>query len=993
MEIESIPGYRIVRPLGSGGAATVYLAVQESLEREVALKVIPVVGAETGDMAERFRREARTVAGLRHRNIVGVYDVGTVAGALYLSMEYLAGGSLRVRGPGGLDPDACVGIVADVASALQHAHVMGIVHRDIKPQNIMFREDGTTVLTDFGIAKVSGVSELTQSGTVLGTPYYMSPEQAQGRQVDGRSDLYSLGVVFYWMLTGHHPFTSDEPLGQLLKHITEPAPPLPPGFERYQPVVDRLLAKSPDARYQTGGELVEALDAVRAPGSQAPPARPPATRPEPAVPVPWAEPPAPDAYGGPVRSARGLSLGPGGPLAVLAELFRRIVAFIRSRLDPVQERVPRVSVPTDEHTPEAGPRPRTPIPPRAPEPAPPPDERTMDVAPQPDERTMEVAPQPDERTMETAPQPPVEATVILPPAAWEPGAGESGAAPEDAPTTDETRVLRVDPGTAHGGVDLPVALNIVHAREANRVGTHVPCRSFPFAIGRAEGTDLSFPTDPNLSRRHAEIDVDAEGFVIRDLGSSNGLYVNGRHLQGGTEPLLFGSSIALSRHTTLTFVADLPALPDLSGRRLADRYLLQERLHESIKAVTYLAKDVRLPRSLALKIFQPGLLRLSRYRGEFLGLAELAAHLQHPHIVRVLDFGEVPAPPDLEVDTLPYLCMEFMEGGNLARRLEENATPPLDDVTAWLRRLADALDHAHRNEVIHGDIKPACVVFDREGRPYLTDFAFASRRAGSGAVPSPTVLGSPSYMAPERWDGEPPSEASDQYSLAVLAYVMLTGTRPFEGQSDPEVRRRNFMRGPFPAHEEALRAGRENVSKAVTDVLARGLSVDPPERFESVLAFSDAFQSALTERRRDRPRVFLSYQRAASSGWAHHFRDKLEGVHLLSVFVDTLAQDGAPRIPDRLREEITGCDVFVCLLAPSTLASDWVRQEIRIAVESGKPMVPVFHEEFRPDENQSRGDASVDALLAYDAVHLLDRRNIHVEHTITELAQRVRKLV
>ncbi len=360
----------------------------------------------------------------------------------------------------------------------------------------------------------------------------------------------------------------------------------------------------------------------------------------------------------------------------------------------------------------------------------------------------------------------------------------------------------------------------------------------------------------------------------------------------------------------------------------------------------------------------------------------------------MLDFGEVPAPPDLEVDTLPYLCTEFMEGGNLARRLDANATPPLADLISWTRRLADALDHAHRNEVVHGDIKPACVVFDRDDRPYLTDFAFASRRSGTDPDASSAVLGSPAYVAPERWAGHAPTEATDQYSLAVLAYVMLTGTRPFEGQADPEVRRRNFLRGPFPAHDEAVRAGREGVPRAVTDVLARGLSVDPLDRFESVLDFSEAFERALTLRRgRDRPRVFLSYQRAASSGWAHHFRDKLESVHLVSVFVDTLAKDGAPRIPDRLREEITGCDVFVCLLAPETLTSDWVRQEIQIAVESGKPMVPVFHEEFRPGEDQAHGDADVEALLAYDAVHLLDRRNIHVEHTITELAERIRKLI
>ncbi len=467
METESIPGYRIVRQIGRGGAATVYLAVQESLEREVALKVIPGAGDDTGDVAERFRREARTLAGLTHRNIVNVFDVGTVDGALYLSMEHLAGGSLRARDPGSLAPDESAGIVSDVAAALQHAHDMGIVHRDIKPQNIMFREDGTTVLTDFGIAKVAGASELTQNNTVIGTPYYMSPEQAKSAQVDGRSDLYSLGVVFYWLLVGRHPFESDSPFGQMMKHLTEPVPRLPAEVARFQPVIDRLMAKDPEERYQRGQDLVDALDVLASveprgrPGAPPPPSTDPAPKP---------------------------------PGLAAARVGGGVV----------------MPAPSVEESPS-------------------------------------------------------EATQILPPTAWKPDGEDGGSGGVGAASMDETRLLRFGSGaTTHPGGDLPVALAVVSAREAGRVGARIPCGAFPFVIGRTEGADLSFPSDPNLSRKHVVIDVDADGFVIRDL-STNGIYLNGRHLRGGSEPLLFGSSIVLSRTTSLSFVTDLPALPDLSG--------------------------------------------------------------------------------------------------------------------------------------------------------------------------------------------------------------------------------------------------------------------------------------------------------------------------------------------------------------------------------------------------------------------------------------------
>jgi serine/threonine protein kinase len=534
-------------------------------------------------------------------------------------------------------------------------------------------------------------------------------------------------------------------------------------------------------------------------------------------------------------------------------------------------------------------------------------------------------------------------------------------------------------------------LTITHAADARQQGSRVSCDHFPFTIGRAESADLSMPADRALSRTHVSIDRDEAGFVIQDL-SSNGVYLNGRHIKGVTEPLVFGTTIVLSKETILTFVADLPVLPDLSGHVLNDRYILGDRIHQGMKGATYSARDNRLPRPLAVKVFAPALLQLEHYRSEFMRQAELAARLQHPSVCRVLDFGEAGIRELADLGPLSYLCLEYMEGGNLSGRLEAESLPPMDTILSWIERLAEALDHAHRNGVVHGDLKPACIVFDREERPYLTDFALGSSR---DSEPAAAVLGTPAYMAPERWAGDHATEETDQYSLAVLAYLVVTGTRPHEGQSDPDVRQRNFRRGPPAAHEEALRSGRDDVSPALSAVLEKALSVDPAKRYPTVLEFGQAFARAIRNpgRRHSQPRIFISYQRESSAGWAVLFAHQLQTDHSFSVFVDTLAKDGAPTIPDRIRQEISECDVFVCFLAPKTLESSWVRQEITIAVQEGKPMVPIYHEDFRSSDEERHQDDTIRRLLSYDAVQLLDRRNIHVEYSITDLVHRIRKFV
>ena len=263
--IQDIPGYEMISELGEGGMATVYLAIQHSLDRKVAIKVMRrELRAGSGPMPEferRFLLEGRTMAKLPHRNIVAVYDIVTRDDIAYISMELLEGGTLSERMRSGVSLGEAIGIVVQLANGLEFAHKNGVIHRDLKPSNVMFRDATTPVLTDFGIAKQSDVlaSRITQTGLVLGTPTYMSPEQASGREIDGRADQYALGILFYEMLTGRPPFTGENPMAVLMGHALQPPPPLPDDLAPLQPIFDRMLAKEPNDRFANLQDFVKAL--------------------------------------------------------------------------------------------------------------------------------------------------------------------------------------------------------------------------------------------------------------------------------------------------------------------------------------------------------------------------------------------------------------------------------------------------------------------------------------------------------------------------------------------------------------------------------------------------------------------------------------------------------------------------------------------------------------------------------------------------------------
>src|SRR5262245_28919503 len=259
--------YRIVRKLGSGGMANVYLAEDEDLGRRVAIKILNERYANDDLFIERFRREAKSAAALSHPNIVSVYDRGEAEGTYYIAMEVIEGRSLKelimTRGP--LPIEEALAYTHEILEALRFAHRHGIIHRDIKPHNILIGE--RLKVTDFGIAR-AGASQMTEAGSIMGTAQYLSPEQARGAPVTASSDLYSVGIVLYEMLTGKVPFTGDSAIEIAMKHLNDaPKPPSkirPEIPEELDQVVLRALAKNPEDRYQTAEEFSEDLHRVEA---------------------------------------------------------------------------------------------------------------------------------------------------------------------------------------------------------------------------------------------------------------------------------------------------------------------------------------------------------------------------------------------------------------------------------------------------------------------------------------------------------------------------------------------------------------------------------------------------------------------------------------------------------------------------------------------------------------------------------------------------------
>lgn len=1070
--------YELLEFLG-GGMSHVYRAVDPVIGRTVAVKVLTDEGCRDEEAKARFLAEARAAGKITHDNIISIYDFGEDnQGRPFMVMEFLRGEDLRdaiKRGHTG-DLNSKLRIALQVAGGLNYIHARGIVHRDIKPENIHIAETGAVKLMDFGIAKTELLS-MTRAGYVLGTPFYMAPEQVTGQKVTQSVDVYAFGLLVFELITGRKPINGETVERVFYSILHEPID-LAPLAEAGAPhelvdLVAHCTEKNPADRFRSFEEIVTRIEALLAE------VRPPKA----AI--------APTGPAAPGRTFQLRKIGivsgvVGAALFGAALVFGPFWGFIglvvfasalgvwlvverffggehRPRMQTLDLAVPDAPPVTKAARTRAKP-PTSPVPTPVLAPRPPSEGSTnAEPAVEPGEFTRMFQAGPAPSSPPSAPQPPTSPSagpaeylrtpiprLPVPPSAKPlgskpaltrafeaplsgapaapspeapsperaelgefthvfqttpkpndpfPAAATAACAPAGMPSAERvpefTQMFRVPgekgrPGTETAALEVvaDVSLIISNCGDIAHIGKVFKLDHFPFRIGRPGG-DLSLPFDPAISREHAEVDFTSGGFTIRDLGTSNGTFVNGQRLSPGQpQPLLFGGRILLGSNTELTFVSnELVDLPDLTGWVIGGRYKLLETLFASAKSVMYRAEDIKLPQFVGVKILSPGLSRHPGYREQFEQESKVACRLRHPGICRVLDYGETDLPG---ASRSLYICMEYLEGHSLGQMIAAGTPFELDRVAWWLEKVADVLDYVHSQGIVHGALKPSAVLFDSHGNPYLADFALA---VSAKDKPHHTLIGSPAFLAPEQWENAPSLPATDQYSLAGLTYLMVTGVHAYEGQEHPAVRKRNLMRSPIPAHEMAAQNGRHGVPQSVSRVLQLALSKDPEGRFASTKEFAREFQEAVRNpAARGLPLVFLSYQRKTGSPWTILLRENLERDYGCKLFVDVEQRDTGGPFPKRLEREIERCDVFVCLLASTTLDSDWVRREIEVAHRSEKPMVPVFQESFKfPAEIQNL-DPSLQALLQCDGVKFLDEQNLFLAEAIAWLGRVIRTL-
>jgi serine/threonine protein kinase len=963
-----IGDFKVIQELGSGGMGRVYLAEDPRLRRRVAIKTFQRHDSGgPSDLLERFKREAVAQARLQHPNIVPLYSFGEEGDLLYLVMPFVDGTPLQevIRRDGKLPLDTVKTVFQEVAAALDHAHQSGVIHRDLKPSNIMISREGVAQLMDFGIARLSSSLESdarTVPGFVIGTPQYLSPEAIRGGEIGPQADVFGLGVVVYEMLCGRRPFEADNTTSLLFSIVSSEPPPIrqerPEAGAALENAVKRALEKDPSRRFQTAGDFYRAAfgdaatsDEPRAEASSAEDAGEGAKRPR----SPEME---------EVSPLRGGSGTWKLVAAVIAAPGILVVSWFYGLVVPAVALIVAAGLVLGALTW------RRPVPaPRSP------SRSTARTGPLEVPAPLSTPQENPSTVLEPRPS-------LVPPPPAEDAATRS-------PSGDATLMFPRPSATASPSPRMQLVVTASADRRLNAVS--IPITHFPFRIGRT-GCDLDV-ADPGLSREHAILESESGGYFIRDSGSRNGTYLDGRRLPPSQRVVLpYGASIRLSQATTLSFHLIEPApLPDLSGVVVENRYRLVRLLRAGSKSALYEATDEKLGQQMAIKVLHPQLADTPGYTLQFEREAKTAASLSHSAICGVQDFGStLIAPSGGSPFRTQYLCMKLMEGGSLAAKIEEKTPVAVQECLRWCRRIAEALEAAHGEQIVHGGIKPSSIVFDRFGQAYLADFATSSR---VGSEKGGTILGAPAYLAPEQWDGREATPRTDQYSLAAVIYRILAGEPVFEGQEYPEVRRRNFARGPVSAHVLAEQNGMAAFPKAVSASLARALSVEPGDRFPSVAAFQSAFELSVVRpsaSERAEPRIFISYRREASSGWPNLFSAVLKEKYEIESFLDVQGLDHAGRFPEQIRRTIVDSDAFVCFVNAETLKSDWVRQELQFAHENGKPLIPILHEGFEKLSAEVPRDPWIVELLDSQGVRIFDLQNLYIDAAIHQLAALIR---
>ena len=1058
--------YLIRRAIGKGAMGVVYEGFDPVINRVVAIKTIKkdeLDAEEAQEHAQRFLIEAKAAGRLNHKNIVGIYDYGEEKGLSFIVMEFVRGKELKsffaARHPFPLSQ--IVRLMGELLEALGYSHSRGVVHRDVKPDNIFVTEEGSLKLGDFGVARIDTTSK-THAGTLLGTPSYMAPEQIRGEAADARADLYAAGVILYQFLVGERPFSGGM-VAVLQKVMMElPKPPSahnPQIPEAIDAVVLRALAKAPEDRFASAAEFNRDLAA--------------------AVGLSNAEDDAESTIVMSAATLKALQEGKSQPRdhadngigtrasAVeearrrAAEVKRRYEEDLRRGKDELQKAEEEQRRAEAEHQAEeqlqgaqallkevaallesgetlfkqhtllvdgpdvvaagrtlaeqlrdnvAGMRALATAP----------DVLCADtkaaleqcvgdlaaaIGPHEDfikriDRECAAATVPSELAGDREIAPQVEGGALGPQASEppdEPAAslrsveareqtmlvrpgdiGALGPALQEPPQ-DGTMMIRLSSAAtiAPGAVSLMVVRSDVASMVGQRFALQAEMR-----VGRSDA-EIVLP-DPRLSRQHAVVRCKNTGVSIVDAGSANGTYVNGLRLQPDKEySLLPGAHVSIGG-TVLALSMDSDAsIATLAGTEIAGRYVLLECLQSSPKGALYRAQTKGTQLVAAIKLLAPGYCQWAGYRESFEAEAMVAANLQHPHICRLQDYGQAELPLGGHKRTVPFLVYEMMAGGNLTGRLPELGKVPTATLVAWVRDLASALDHVHCKGMVHGGLKPSAICFDADDHIYLTDFA--QGRAPSDGL---QIFGAPAYMAPELWEGQAVSAASDLYALAVITYQFLAGVLPFEGQEDSVVRARHLKRSPPALHPCA---GERMLGPAVTTVMSRALSAEPAQRHSTASDFAQQLARAVSiaDRAIEAHTVFISYERASATAWVTLIAQELAREHGIRCFVDAASLDRAESTRRRIRSAIRDCEVFICILGATTLQSQWVRDEIAMAWQARKTMVPVLLEGFR-ETSEDKKARSIRVLLDFGGELILDRQNLYVKEAIQRIAQRVK---